>query len=171
MNFRTAFIDSDGSLNTIPADIAWNYLRGWFTIDFLSTAPIDRIIEASVPDNAEARMLKLARFARLFRLMKLARMLKLFKLIELAESSVEVSPVVVKLIALLMNVAFLAHMVACIFHWVVSFTPYEGACESGMLKCTEDGPKPAGTWLDNLSGHEGTDAQKYAAALYWCLQP
>lgn len=167
MNFRTAFIDSDGSVNTIPSDIAWNYCKGWLMIDFLSTAPIDRIIEASVPDNAEARMLKLARFARLFRLMKLARMLKLFKLIELAESSVEVSPVVIKLIALLINVAFLAHMVACFWHWIVSFNPYDDACESGMLKCTEGGPNSATSWLANLGGHEGTDVQKYLAALYW----
>lgn len=166
MNFRTSFIDSDGSINTIPTYIASNYLRGWFTVDFLSTAPIDRIIEASVPDNAEARMLKLARFARLFRLMKLTRMLKLFKLMDMAESSVKVSPFAIRLGGLLINVAFLAHMVACFWHWIVSFTPYTDACESGQLKCT--GANSPTSWLANLDDvYDGTDAQKYLAALYW----
>eukprot|EP00930_Biecheleria_cincta_P043155 TRINITY_DN2966_c0_g3_i1.p1 TRINITY_DN2966_c0_g3~~TRINITY_DN2966_c0_g3_i1.p1 ORF type:complete len:1469 (-),score=229.68 TRINITY_DN2966_c0_g3_i1:41-4447(-) len=177
INFRTAFVDSDGHLNTVPCDIAWNYLRSWFMIDFLSTAPIDRIVEAVVADNSngQTRMLKLARFARLFRLMKLARMLKLFKLIELAESSVEVSPVLIKFLVLALNVAFLGHMIACIWHWVVTFQPYTADCESGMLGCSpgESPPNPPTTWLEAMATNSPVDAdvvtemQKYAASLYW----
>ena len=42
--FRTAYQDEQLVYVTEPRMIANNYFRGWFSVDFLSTFPIDRII-------------------------------------------------------------------------------------------------------------------------------
>eukprot|EP00441_Pelagodinium_beii_P037253 CAMPEP_0197645090 /NCGR_PEP_ID=MMETSP1338-20131121/17851_1 /TAXON_ID=43686 ORGANISM="Pelagodinium beii, Strain RCC1491" /NCGR_SAMPLE_ID=MMETSP1338 /ASSEMBLY_ACC=CAM_ASM_000754 /LENGTH=1465 /DNA_ID=CAMNT_0043218587 /DNA_START=123 /DNA_END=4516 /DNA_ORIENTATION=+ len=165
LSFRTAFIDAEGVQNTIPVVIARNYMTGWFAIDFLSTAPIDRIVEAAVGSSGSSRIVKLARFVRLFRLMKLARMLKLFKVLEMAESSVEVSPVVIKLVVLCLNVCFLAHMVACVWHALSTFKIADEDCKSGLIGC--EGGQEATSWLALCGSGMDVDEQKYVAALYW----
>merc|ERR1719163_1491000 len=43
-NFRTSFVNSEGIYDTIPTSIRNQYLRSWFTVDFFSTFPIDRIV-------------------------------------------------------------------------------------------------------------------------------
>ncbi|CAE8641768.1 unnamed protein product, partial [Polarella glacialis] len=44
-SWRTAFLDQDSLLVTIPWELRRSYFKGWFLIDFLSTFPIDRIVE------------------------------------------------------------------------------------------------------------------------------
>ena len=43
VNFRTAYVDEEGNVQTVPEEIAIHYLKTWFTVDFFSTVPIDRI--------------------------------------------------------------------------------------------------------------------------------
>jgi hypothetical protein len=178
VSFRTAFLDADGVLNTLPWDITRNYLKGWFIIDFLSTAPIDRIVEAgsSETSQGDTRAFKLVRFARLFRLLKLARMLKLFKLLQNAESNVEISPVLIKIGSLCLRVCFLAHMVACIWHYITTVDQPDDACEAGKLNCTVWNSTQhcfirthAQTWLSALPDDADADSidKIYIAALYW----
>merc|ERR1719265_282595 len=81
VTFRSAFLDADGVTNTIPSEIRRHYLQGWFIVDFLSTFPIDWILETIVPDvRSNSRAIKLIRIARLIRLLKLVRIFKLGKL-------------------------------------------------------------------------------------------
>jgi len=169
LSFRTAFLDPNGLLNTMPTDIARHYFKTYFLVDFLSTMPIDRVVEAmsEAANSTVLRTFKLTRFARLFRLMKLARMLKLFKLVESAESSVEVSPLVLRLMVLFMNVCFLAHVVACAWHWLTTFPSLSDACASGLLGCW--GEDSSLTWLSAPGGSYDVDNdfKKYVAAIYW----
>lgn len=172
LSCRTAFVDSNGLVNTVPYDIYRHYLKGQFLVDFLSTVPIDRIVEAFLADASNyGRMLKLTRFARIFRLMKLARMLKLFRLVQSAESSVQVSPLFLRLGLLFMNVCFLAHVVACMWHWLATLPLDPQGCVSGRLECFGDDSIEDGsaTWLQGSGGSQNTDtnAKKYVAALYW----
>ena len=75
VNFRTAFVDVSGVVETVPNAIANNYLKGWFTIDFVSTVPIDFVIGQLVGGGGQTlRALKLVRILRLVRLLKLARL-------------------------------------------------------------------------------------------------
>ncbi|CAE7240911.1 KCNH6 [Symbiodinium sp. CCMP2456] len=172
LSCRTAFVDSNGLVNTVPYDIYRHYLKGQFLVDFLSTVPIDRIVEAFLADASNyGRVLKLTRFARIFRLMKLARMLKLFRLVHSAESSVQVSPLFLRLGLLFMNVCFLAHVVACMWHWLATLPLDPQGCVSGRLECFGDDSIEDGsaTWLQGSGGSQDTDtnAKKYVAALYW----
>lgn len=169
LSFRSAFQDPNGLLNTVPSDIARHYMKTYFLVDFLSTMPIDRVVEAAseASNSTVLRTFKLTRFARLFRLMKLARMLKLFKLVESAESSVEVSPLLLRLMVLFMNVCFLAHVVACAWHWLTTFPSLPDACASGLLGCW--GESSSLTWLSAPGGSYDVDEdfKKYVAAIYW----
>ena len=42
LNFRTAVQTVEGVVDVTPSGIMWNYLKGWFTIDLLSTFPFVR---------------------------------------------------------------------------------------------------------------------------------
>jgi hypothetical protein len=46
LNFYTAYEDADGSVVTGKKAIAGNYLKTWFTVDFLATFPADYIVHA-----------------------------------------------------------------------------------------------------------------------------
>ena len=52
MAFRCAYFDEEHDLLvTIPAEIAKNYLKGWFFIDFFSVFPIAEIVEFFLVDE------------------------------------------------------------------------------------------------------------------------
>lgn len=72
--FRTAYIDEFGMECDDLKKISENYLRGRFTIDFLSTIPFDQVMDIFL-EEATAR-----RFA-LLGVLKMVRVLRLNKII------------------------------------------------------------------------------------------
>ena len=81
VTFRTAYLDDNNVLVTIPKMIRSRYLKFWFIIDFGSTLPIDKIVEAFADKggggDSGLRSLKLIRIVRLVRLFKLVKLLKI----------------------------------------------------------------------------------------------
>eukprot|EP00966_Prymnesium_polylepis_P192268 4456164-Prymnesium_polylepis.1 len=66
-----------------PRRIAKRYLKGWFTIDLLSTLPIDQFVDASGAlgdSDQNQQALRLNRLIRLTRMFKLMRMMRLYRL-------------------------------------------------------------------------------------------
>eukprot|EP00240_Pyramimonas_obovata_P009977 CAMPEP_0118953716 /NCGR_PEP_ID=MMETSP1169-20130426/57058_1 /TAXON_ID=36882 /ORGANISM="Pyramimonas obovata, Strain CCMP722" /LENGTH=101 /DNA_ID=CAMNT_0006901239 /DNA_START=117 /DNA_END=419 /DNA_ORIENTATION=+ len=63
-NFRTAYQD-DGEIVTDSRLMARRYLRGWFFLDFISTAPIYDVVKAGGANSGGLRTLKLLRVLRL----------------------------------------------------------------------------------------------------------
>ena len=61
INFRTCFADDQQILHTHYAIVARQYLRGWFGIDFLSTIPLDRILQSALPSSTGLKGLKMIR--------------------------------------------------------------------------------------------------------------
>jgi hypothetical protein len=47
VNFLTAFVDEEGKLVLNLVSIEWNYLTGWFPVDFLAIFPMDYVAMAS----------------------------------------------------------------------------------------------------------------------------
>lgn len=43
MNFRSAYYDEDGLLESSKKKIIFKYLKGWFIIDLLTVIPFDYI--------------------------------------------------------------------------------------------------------------------------------
>jgi len=167
-NFRCGFLDNDGAINTLWVDIRKNYLRGWFVIDFLSTFPIDWVLEALVPNGGNnSRAVKLIRFARLFRLLKLARVFKLSRLMSLANSFVEIPPLVIRMFSLCLKICFMAHIVGCLWFYITTVSISSDECDSGKLKCEYN--QPSSNWHAELG--EGNDVDtnmtKYIVTLYW----
>lgn len=63
--------------------IALNYLRGWFLIDFLAIFPFDQIIqgEASASEDING-IVRIARLGRMYKLIKLTRLIRIIKLMK-----------------------------------------------------------------------------------------
>ena len=162
VNFRTAYMDHNGVIETRPAQIASQYLRTWFLIDFVSTIPIDYIIEKAHGGGGQTlRALKLVRVLRLVRLLKLAR---LGKLVALLEEEYNVNPVLLRYIRLLVQVYFIAHLMAC-FWFYVTLSGRHRATESVIDECADPGLRCVWWIEDDLPGH--SLASKYVASLYW----
>lgn len=77
--FNTVIYDEDYVLVENRKDIANNYLRGWFFIDFLAILPLDFIMAAS---SKNVKMVRIARVGRLYKLVKLTRLLRILKLVK-----------------------------------------------------------------------------------------
>lgn len=152
INFRTAFYEDGGMvLVTVPSLIARHYLRTWFTIDVLSTLPIDWIVEWVVGGGSVFRSLKLIRALRLVRLLKLVRVLKLQRVALVVEDAVAMSPALVRVIKLFFQVAFVAHLVSC-FWYYVSLVTSEGG---------------QGTWWHDAGLQEAPTGTLYLSSMYF----
>eukprot|EP00935_MAST-01C_sp_MAST-1C-sp1_P000912 g912.t1 len=148
LNFRTAYFDRErvsgrdremtaqrhrdvAGIVTKPLKIAKRYLRGWFWIDIVSTVPIDMIVQASLTGTvggcggqSEVRSIKLVRVLRLVRLVKMVRVLKLAKAVSVLEEEFDVSPTLIRLAKLCMQMAFFAHLMSCSFFFTYSQFSY-----------------------------------------------
>jgi hypothetical protein len=171
VSFRCAYIDSEGCLNTIPVDIRRHYLQGYFISDFLSSVPIDWLLQAVIPggmaSRAGLRQSRMLRFARLFRLLKLVRVFKLARLLRLANTFVEIPPLFIRMISLFLKICFMAHLVGCFWFYVstVKISDYE--CASGKLNCEYD--QPSTNWYAELGPGSDADTylKKYLITVYW----
>eukprot|EP00928_Gymnodinium_smaydae_P018566 TRINITY_DN17067_c0_g1_i1.p1 TRINITY_DN17067_c0_g1~~TRINITY_DN17067_c0_g1_i1.p1 ORF type:complete len:692 (+),score=118.83 TRINITY_DN17067_c0_g1_i1:198-2273(+) len=129
--FNTALQDDENDVSgkaSFIADrkqIAIIYLKGWFTIDFVSTFPWSKIAESLSDGEGGAmthltKLLKMLKFARIIRLMKMLRARKIkdiWEKVEVAIGSVVIVQCMMLLRVLLVVVA-ICHWFACIF-WIV----------------------------------------------------
>ena len=160
-NFNTATTRESKELILSRGTIAKKYLTGWFSIDFFSTVPFDRIAmlaSSSVSDSTEGgdnssaiRSLKIVRAVRLIRLLKLARVLKLKKLLVYLEN-MEISRGTIQLLTLFGQICFAAHFLAC-FWYNVGYMSYESRGYSWLSTC-------------DISEHDSLNT-KYIGSLYW----
>lgn len=151
VNFLTAFRRPDGSLVVQPRAIAKNYVRGYFAVDLLSTLPVDQVVAAlTQSDTAAFRFIKLIRAVRLFRLLKLVRLFKLHRVVGQVESSLCVSPAVLRLGRLFFQVSFIAHLMSCFWFYVSILDDSSGA-----------------DWWSTIGIERGDTYNQYVAALYF----
>eukprot|EP00931_Biecheleriopsis_adriatica_P055558 TRINITY_DN32880_c0_g2_i1.p1 TRINITY_DN32880_c0_g2~~TRINITY_DN32880_c0_g2_i1.p1 ORF type:complete len:1355 (-),score=283.65 TRINITY_DN32880_c0_g2_i1:72-4136(-) len=171
--FRTGIQLPDGSVHTVPSHIVKKYLLSWFTIDFLSTFPVDRVVEAIAGDGSgnigtQTRALKMIRMVRLVRLLKLARMLKMGKLAHKFEDMVDLSPLTLKCINLGAKLTVMSHFLGCFWFWVSTHNDSAPEqCASGLLGC--DDSLPPTTWWKELALEPDQKWDQYVAAIYWAF--
>jgi hypothetical protein len=67
VNFRTAFFQA-GKVVSDPKLIAKRYLRGWFTVDFLSALPLEAMLSFAGPAGVWIRAIRLIRLLRILKL-------------------------------------------------------------------------------------------------------
>jgi hypothetical protein len=152
LNFRTPFFDRTVGIVVDPWSIASRYIRSWFTIDFLSTVPIDMIVQLALTGSvggcggsgSSVRSIKLVRVLRLIRLIKLVRVLKLAKALDVLEEDYGVSPTMTRLAKLCLQMSFFAHMMSCSFYF--SYSQFDNHPN----------------WVDDYSPHTSVPNQMYA---------
>lgn len=105
LNFRTGQIDRWGSVSWDVPAIVKGYLRGWFTVDFIATLPLELVLGAG-PTWRLPRMLRIARLARKFKDL--------------------VSATYIRLMLLMTGFILCAHWAACIAFVVASHAQSKG---------------------------------------------
>jgi hypothetical protein len=158
LSFRTCYIQSGEKIFVASSKkIAHNYIQTWFTVDILSTLPLDLMIEgilkainpASADGEQDLEALKLIRIVRLIRLIKLARLFKLGKTANSVADFID-SPYLLSLVTLLLMTVFVSHLLGCFWFLIA---PYD----------TTD---PTRTWWGTTM-LASTKAEHYIASVYW----
>jgi len=116
---RTAYVQTDGRLISDDQSIALAYLRGSFGVDFASTMPWDKILTG---DPSMLRATKLLRVLRMARLLKLVKLLKIGRILGRPEDDVRVNPALISLVKMLVQLLFIGHLLACVWHWLFTFS-------------------------------------------------
>lgn len=106
--------------------IARAYMRGWFSLDFVSTMPWSRIVDAFVGSDGAgpllhvAKLAKMLKFLRIIRLMKMLRAKKIKDIWERLEIRIGSVTVIqaMYLVRVLLVIVAICHWNACIF-WMI----------------------------------------------------
>jgi len=130
-SFNTAFVDVDtGILVQHRPYVYRHYLRGWFALDFASTAPIEAVaavFTGAAGPNAALESMALLRAVRLVRLVKIARIAKMSGIFDTLERNLGLHPAVLRLLKLLLIMTFCAHLIACVLVAVTACVPGDPA--------------------------------------------
>lgn len=119
LTFRTTYQDEDCQYEENGWEIACDYLKSWFMIDFFSTVPIDIIAaESGGGDPAKLRSLKILRVLRLFKLLKLLRLFKLKRLLGAQSAQFTIPPTVADFFRHLFVLVFLTHLASCLWYGI-----------------------------------------------------
>lgn len=126
MNFRTAYYDRrTGNLIIEDYLIAKRYFKTWFSLDFVSCIPFsyyEMYTNRNIPSiNSVAGSSAEAKLFKVLRLLRLAKMLRLSRLKGIIERQDEaVGPMLqsFKLVGILCGICFVAHLFACMWHFV-----------------------------------------------------
>ncbi|KAK7230477.1 voltage-gated potassium channel [Aureococcus anophagefferens] len=126
-NCNTGYADDTGAIVMDRRRVLKNYLRTWFFIDFVSSVPADRIMDAVAGDGERGgdvvggkKVLKLLRLVRMTKLVKLLRASQLVKqvrdtFVETIEYyKIHVSDATLKLIRLFLTMLTLSHWGSCL---------------------------------------------------------
>ena len=168
VNFRTAFYeDSTRVLVTMAGSMARRYTTSaWFYVDVISGVPFDKLAvafqgpSAAGDKNLTLRILKMVRILRLGRLLKL---MKVSSLNTLLEEELGLNPAVIGLGKLGLQVAYIAHLLAC--GWHAASGAQVGPCV-GDYDCNWVDAELSGDGY--VSGARGASSL-YLASFYWCF--
>ncbi|OQR81564.1 Voltage-gated Ion Channel (VIC) Superfamily [Thraustotheca clavata] len=155
-SFRTGIINpSTGMPYYNKKHIALAYLKGWFSVDLISTIPISTVVTWFYP-NIKTNALNTARIFRslkLARLLKLARMRKIGMIISKWEEEGFANQSLLSLLKILFFVFFLAHLVACVWFYAATTNSYSWASVAGFM----------------ADDHAHKQFLQYLSSLYWAI--
>lgn len=148
LSLRTCYYDDKRDAYVVtPRFIYRHYLRTWFFIDFFSVFPFELIL-AGTASSAIFRSLKLIKVIRLVRLLKLARLAKLRQYLARLEDSLGINPATFELLKMLLEVAFIGHLVCCLY-WALSWNLSDYS------------------WFDKMNLRHAPLQSRYVATIYW----
>lgn len=150
-NFNTAYVDPDTeTMVQNRGVIALNYLKAWFWVDALSTFPFDLVASSASQSGSNISALRAIRALRLFRIFKLLRISKFHETME----NFRMNPHVVNLTVLIVSIFFIAHLFACIWHFIALYQQRQGSVD---------------TWVDVFGFSTSSIYDRYVASLYYVM--
>ncbi|KDO33654.1 hypothetical protein SPRG_19269 [Saprolegnia parasitica CBS 223.65] len=177
-NFLMGFYDEQDLLVVDVKQIAKSYLRTWFLLDFVSTFPLEaavKLFNPSVVANSHSlASVQLLRVLRVTRILKLARLAKLRVFFKRVEETFGFNPGGVRLARLIFVVLFLAHVLACMFHWIGQpYDPTVATSNQRSLRVATSAVastyRPNSTWLIENDIRTQPDSIRYLYSLYWVI--
>lgn len=164
INFLTGYYD--GQLLVMSGrKIAKRYLKSWFIVDLTATMTGSLIIDSAFQTSDDSgssshggnaiRLLKFLRFIRFMRVLRALRLKRIFSRVEeFFYSNIYLS--IKGVIILFFYIAFLAHLSACLWHFVgISFA--------------DDDITTIDTWLSLFGYNQLPMADQYVVSLYWAI--
>ncbi|OQR96174.1 cyclic nucleotide-binding protein [Achlya hypogyna] len=174
-NFMMGYHDDQDQLVVNHREIAAQYLRTWFVLDFFSTFPLQAVVtasSASLQTNTKSlASIQLIRVLRVTRILKLTRLAKLQVFFKKAEDRFGLNAGMVRLVRLVMLVLFLSHVMACFFHLLGQ--PVDPSAASRRLGLATSSIyatyEPNSTWLVDNNKRYASDGIRYMYSLYWVM--
>lgn len=109
--FRTSIIGDNGEIVTNQKTIAIKYLKGSFTIDFLSTIPLDSMAGIFLEEAMASKF-------KLFGCLKLIRVIRLNRIIRDMNAQSHIK-VVLKLVKLTFFLMLYVHILSCFWYGII----------------------------------------------------
>ena len=123
LTFRKCTWGEEG-LVASPPEMAKNYFKGWFFLDFFSSFPFDAVLAmGGNSDNPDqARILKVI---RIFRMVKILRMVRIQRLLKKMQDDMGIKNGIMISIKFAMFTCFAAHFQACLWFQMSNSDPAE----------------------------------------------
>jgi CRP-like cAMP-binding protein len=156
VNFRTCYFDtSKCELESNIRMIRQHYLRGWFTMDLLSSIPIEILTAMTSSDKNGSKSLGILKILRLLKLFRLVRLMHLNAIKDL-EYRGYLPPSLVRLFKLIFVFLLITHLVAC---------AYWAQARVEISKWNDD----TSGWLPLEKYAQASLFSQYADAFYWAM--
>ena len=153
VTFNTSYYDTaQEKYITSRRLIAKNYLKFWFWIDFFSTVPIDNIAAVFTRSSSSLSAIRAIRILRLGRLTKLKRLKKVGAYLE---EELGITPALLSLLGVFLQILFIAHLFACFWHFLTL-----------PVVLTSTVPR---TWVSEGGYTDSPNEVRYVAALYYTI--
>ena len=155
INFNLAYYDERSKLVYGRRDIARNYMKFWFWIDFVGVFPFYIVSLAitgkldSVVTIAHQDPINLLRLFKLVRLVRLHRVITFFAIIKYSQ---KISFVAYTLIRNFSAAVFWCHLWACIMYFIARQFSFD----------------PENTWIGSLNS-DLSNFERYTLSLYWSV--
>eukprot|EP00931_Biecheleriopsis_adriatica_P104497 TRINITY_DN79168_c0_g1_i1.p1 TRINITY_DN79168_c0_g1~~TRINITY_DN79168_c0_g1_i1.p1 ORF type:complete len:674 (+),score=112.11 TRINITY_DN79168_c0_g1_i1:32-2023(+) len=150
VNFRTTYVNRDGTEVIGSKAVAMHYIKTWFVLDLCSSIPLENMSAGLVPSFEG---LKIIKGTKIFKVLKMLRALKLVGFIQTSQLGNQLEEYITNnnlqsssdMAQVLFCCCFLCHLLACFM------------CITGS------------GFLDNYLGSSASISSMYCSALYWAV--
>lgn len=154
LNFRTAVITKEGDILFTQTDIAKNYFRGWFSIDFVSCLPLSYAEYFMEKEEGGGSGNRAVRLLRLFRLLKLLRLVRIQRILQRWEEEMYGNRSI--------RIAKMIVLIGMASHW----------CACGWWFCGDGTDSKYDGWVQVAFGNETQlaavdQSSKYFMSYFW----
>ena len=154
VNFNTGIISITEKVNFSRKDIAIQYFKTWFLIDFISCIPIDFIFGQNEGVSYN-KLFRIFRVSRLYRLFKILKLLKLFRFVrshylESLTTSPKFKSTASRIVGFLLTLVLIVHISGCLWFYIGKIDDDQSA-----------------NWIFRYRIDDLSDYDKYIASIYF----